>query len=619
MSEQTVSPPEVEVTDLGVQIASSGVPVVEGVSFTIPAGKTLGLVGESGSGKSTIAVALLGHARRGLKIASGRVRIGDVDVLELSGKRLCGVRGSLVSFVPQDPAASLNPAHRLGGQLREAITAHEKLGDEELEARLHGLLQSVNLPTDQTLMRKYPHQISGGQQQRIAIAIAFACRPRLIVLDEPTTGLDVTTQRHVLATIDELARDHAAAAVYVSHDLAVVAEVADETAVVYAGRIVERAATTQLFAHPRHPYAAGLLASAPGVEEAHRLVGIEGHPPRPGSWPRGCAYADRCPRVLDGCREAVPALRPGVDGSAVRCINPVPTSERLPPVLAPVPDLPAEAALSVRSLCADYAGAEVVHGVDIAVAPGECVAVVGESGSGKTTLARCLVGLHSSWSGEIVLGSGPEPLRHAAADRDREQLRRMQYIFQNPFGSLNPTMTVAENVEEPLRHFENLGRRERREKALAALETVSLGSQFADVLPGRISGGERQRAAVARALVVEPEILVCDEITSALDVSVQALLVEELRELQLRRGLSMVFITHNLAVVRSIAQSLVVLQQGRIVERGKVEDVLSSPEHPYTRQLLEDLPRMERTRESPERASSCSNGRARSTSRITDR
>jgi peptide/nickel transport system ATP-binding protein len=260
-------------------------------------------------------------------------------------------------------------------------------------------------------------------------------------------------------------------------------------------------------------------------------------------------------------------------------------------VPSPVPVVKGEHALEVGDLVADYGGKQILHDVAFGVKEGECTAVVGESGSGKTTLARCLVGLHTRWDGEITLDG--EALERGARERPREQLRRMQYIFQNPYGSLNPTMTVAENIEEPLRHFEKMSRAERRAKVIEVLGTVHLGEDFADVLPGRISGGERQRVAVGRALAVNPEVLVCDEITSALDVSVQALLVEQLRDLQMDRGLTMVFITHNLAVVRSIAQNVIVLQTGRIVEAGSVESVLSAPKHPYTRQLLEDLPTLD--------------------------
>jgi peptide/nickel transport system ATP-binding protein len=292
------------------------------------------------------------------------------------------------------------------------------------------------------------------------------------------------------------------------------------------------------------------------------------------------------------CLQQVPTLEPAGAARAVRCIRPLSREDNaaLAGVASPQPELRPEPALAARDLRASYGAVEVVHGASFELPLGQCTAIVGESGSGKTTLARCLAGLHGAWKGEVALAG--EPLGRTAADRSKEQLRRMQYIFQNPYASLNPTMTVAENIAEPLRHFERLSGAQRRERALMMLDTVALSPEFADLLPNRISGGERQRVAVARALVVNPEILVCDEITSALDVSVQALLIEELRDLQLERGLSMVFITHNLAVVRSIAQNVIVLERGTVVEAGAVEDVLSNPQHPYTRQLMEDLPRL---------------------------
>jgi peptide/nickel transport system ATP-binding protein len=584
----------VEVRDLSVRMIATKTPIVTGVSFDVAERQTMGLVGESGSGKSTVAVALLGFARRGLEICEGSVRVGDVDVLQLSGDKLRDARGRLVSYVPQDPAAGLNPAHRIGSQLREAFQVHEKLDKKELEDRISDLMTAVNLPTTKQFLRSYPHQLSGGQQQRVVIAIAFACRPRLIVLDEPTTGLDVTTQRYILEKINEMAADYGASAVYVSHDLPAVAQVASKTAVMYAGRIVEVADTAKLFRQPRHPYSAGLLKAAPSADETSRLVGIEGRPPRPGHWPSGCSYAPRCPRAEEDCLREAPLLSPVDVDSLVRCLHPIPldSGAALALTAAPRPEPLEGTAVQVSGLSAAYGPKEILHDVAFGVPRGECTAIVGESGSGKTTLARCLVGLHSNWTGEIRLDG--EPLRNGARERERDQLRRMQYIFQNPFGSLNPTMTVIENVEEPLRHFERLSPRDRRGKALDILDTVQLGREFADIVPGTISGGERQRVAVARALVVGPEVLVCDEITSALDVSVQALLIEQLRDLQLQRGLTMVFITHNLAVVRSIAQNAIVLQTGTIVEAGPTDRVLDDPQHPYTRQLLEDLPRMER-------------------------
>jgi peptide/nickel transport system ATP-binding protein len=585
--------PVVEVRDLSVRMIATKTPIVSGVSFDVAEKQTMGLVGESGSGKSTVAVALLGFARRGLEIYGGSVRVGDVDVLQLRGDELRDARGHLVSYVPQDPAAGLNPAHRIGGQLREAFSVHEKLDKQELEHQLAELMRAVNLPSTKQFLRSYPHQLSGGQQQRVVIAIAFACRPRLIVLDEPTTGLDVTTQRYILEKIDEMAVGYGASAVYVSHDLPAVAQVASKTAVMYAGRIVEVSSTAKLFREPRHPYSAGLLKAAPSADETNRLVGIEGRPPRPGHWPSGCSYAPRCPLAQEDCRGEVPLLAPVEGDALVRCLHPIPLEggAALAFTAAPRPEPLEGTAVQVSDLFAGYGPKEILHDVAFGVPRGECTAIVGESGSGKTTLARCLVGLHSNWKGKIALNG--QPLQKGAGEREREQLRRMQYIFQNPFGSLNPTMTAIENVEEPLRHFERLSPRDRRRKALDILDTVHLGKDFADILPSSISGGERQRVAVARALVVEPEVLVCDEITSALDVSVQALLIEQLRDLQLQRGLTMVFITHNLAVVRSIAQNAIVLQTGTIVEAGPTERVLDDPQHPYTRQLLEDLPRME--------------------------
>lgn len=595
------SAPAVEVTDLTVSFAGAPVAVVKDVSFTIPQAGVMGLVGESGCGKSTVALALLAYARRGLRITSGSVRIGSTEMLALRGAELREVRGRLVSYVPQDPASSLNPAHRVGPQLREALLVHRNRLDagvrepEGIESRVREILDEVRLPATDALLRSYPHQLSGGQQQRVAIAMAVACRPRLLVLDEPTTGLDVTTQRHVLETVTALTKNYGIAALYVSHDLPVVGQVADTTAVMYAGRIVEQGSTARLFAAPRHPYTAGLWNAAPSADHSVALVGIEGHPPAPGSWPNGCAFVDRCARRAPDCAIALPPLAFFDDDRAVRCIHPLAgdAEESLGAARTRAPLHHEQLALRVEGLVAEYLRGDVLHGVDFDLERGSCTAIVGESGAGKTTLARCLVGLHTRWHGSISL-DGVE-LHTDPRQRTDEQRRRLQYVFQNPYGSLNPTLTVAENIEEPLRHFErHLSGSARRQRALDILATVALNEGFANRLPAALSGGERQRVAIARALVVNPEILVCDEITSALDVSVQAVLVEQLRELQLERELSMVFITHNIALVRSIAQNVVVLENGVVVEEGPAERVLDEPRHPYTQQLLRDLPRASR-------------------------
>ena len=582
-----------DVDGLSVVTKRNKVPVVEDVSFSVPAASIIGLVGESGSGKSTVALALLNYVRRGLTIASGTVGVAGTSMLDLTGAELRRARGTLAAYVPQDPASGLNPILTLGSQLREAIAIHPEHLDsgETTEERVARLLDEVRLPHTRQLLHSYPHQVSGGQAQRVALAMAFACRPRLIVLDEPTTGLDVTTQRHILQTIRQLTESHRVSAVYVSHDLAVVAEVADSTAVMYAGRLVEHATSAALFAAPRHPYTAGLLKAAPTPDRASELVGIEGRPPRPGAWPVGCVFADRCHKVTDECRERQPPLKPIEPEHSLRCFHPVERFDRTGSAAARTVARTNSASLQVSGLSARYGHVQILHDVDFSVERGRCLGIVGESGSGKTTLARCLIGLHSNWRGTAILdGQRLDPIVGRRRPEDR---RRMQYIFQNPHASLNPRLTVAENVEEPLRFFESLGRRERRARVLEELEQVALGGAFADRMPGQLSGGERQRVAVARALTVDPELLICDEITSALDVSVQALLIEQLRALQHQRGLTMVFITHNLGVVRSIAQDVLVLEHGRVAEAGPVESVLTDPQHPYTKQLMADLPRVD--------------------------
>lgn len=586
--------PRLRVEGLSVVLNRSKTPVVQDVTFSVGAAKVMGLVGESGSGKSTAALSLLGYARRGLSIEAGTVDIAGTSVLDLSDTALRKARGKLVAYVPQDPASGLNPALTLGYQLSEAIRIHDDgKASETPEERVAALLEEVRLPATRQLLRSYPHQVSGGQAQRIAIAMAFACRPRLVVLDEPTTGLDVTTQRHILQTIRRLATSHDVSAVYVSHDLPVVAEIADDVAVMYAGRLVEHAPAPAIFGSARHPYTARLLRAAPTPERAGVLVGIEGRPPRPGRWPAGCTFADRCMSVTAKCRGEEPQLAAVEPGHLARCYYPVDAHAPVPSVASTTPSVTgigtARGALEVNGLTAWYGDKPILHDVRFTVEAGSCLGVVGESGSGKTTLARCLVGLHSAWQGPVTFDG--QPLNPDVRARRPEERRRIQYIFQNPHASLNPRLSVGENVEVPLRFFERMTRADRRRKVAEVLEQVALGADLAGRMPEQLSGGERQRVAVARALIVDPEVLVCDEITSALDVSVQALLIEQLRDLQTERGLAMVFITHNVAVVRSIAQDIMVLDKGHVVEIGPVDQVFTRPEHAYTKQLLADLPR----------------------------
>ena len=581
-----------DVRGLEVRLGRTGPDVVSDVSFTVPAGQVLGLVGESGSGKTTVVLALLGHARRGLSISSGEVRVDGVDLLQLSAAQLRAVRGARVAYVPQDPAAALNPTLRVGTQLNEAIRVHPG-AVEDPGGRIREVLQEAHLDASPELLRRYPHQLSGGQQQRVGLAMAFACRPALIVLDEPTTGLDVSTQRHVLDTIRSLCAAYGVAAVYVSHDLAVVGGLVSDVAVMYSGQIIEAGPTAKVFGDPLHPYTRGLLSAVPSPLQATRLTGIDGQPPRPGRRPAGCSFAPRCDYATEECRsqQPEPVL---IDARAVRCLRVAQVRESSTSVAAALGRAATAAdevpILSLRDVAASHGRRLVLSGVDLDVPAESCVAVVGESGSGKTTLARCIVGLHRNWTGDIRFEGAP--LTAGTRDRPRQVLRRVQYIFQNPYTSLNPRKTIGQIVAQPLEQYLRLGYRERSQRTARALADVSLGADFLSRYPDQLSGGERQRVAIARALVVEPDLLVCDEVTSALDVSVQAVIVELLRGLQSEHRIAMIFITHNLALVRSIAQSVVVLRDGAVVESGPVGQVLDRPADPYTARLMQDVPKL---------------------------
>jgi len=598
---QSIAPPiettaaqrgvRLKVTDLEVRLGESGPDVVSEVSFAVQAGEVLGLVGESGSGKSTVALALLGHARRGLRITSGQVLLDGADLLAMSPDALRAARGARVSYVPQDPSSALNPTLRVGTQLREALQVHAGAVENPRD-RVAEVMREVYLDATPEMLRRYPHQLSGGQQQRIALAMAFACRPSLIVLDEPTTGLDVSTQRHVLDTVRGMCRAYGVAAVYVSHDLAVVSGLVSDVAVMYAGRIVEIGRTARLFREPVHPYTRGLIGAVPSPDRAEVLTGIDGQQPRPGRRGAGCSFAARCGYAISDCTTEAP--EPVViAGRSVRCLRAWDIQATHPerPAVASCPPASTEApTLSVRGVSASYGTTSVLFDVGLDVPPRACVAVVGESGSGKTTLARCAAGLHSNWTGEITFQG--TALARAARQRGKDVLQRVQYIFQNPYTSLNPRKTVGQIVDQQLKQFGDLSFRERSARVVQVLEDVSLGRDFLSRYPDQLSGGERQRVAIARALVVEPDLLICDEVTSSLDVSVQAIIVELLRRIQEERQLAMIFITHNLALVRSIAQSAVVLCDGAVAESGSVEQILSRPAHPYTVRLMEDVPKL---------------------------
>ncbi|MFC9130749.1 dipeptide ABC transporter ATP-binding protein [Streptomyces sp. NPDC057099] len=519
--------PLVSVDSLSVAYRSGGrrIPVVHEVSVEAAAGRTLALVGESGSGKSTLAAALLGHLRHGSQVTGGSVTVDGRDVFALSAPELRRLRGRTVAMVAQNAGQALTPSMRVGRQIAEAG------GDIPVT----DLLDQVRLPRPAELARRYPHELSGGQQQRVALAMAIAARPKVLVLDEPTTGLDVVTQRGVLDLIAALRDELGLAAVLVSHDLGVVAHLADEVCVLKSGRVVESAPTRQLFATPREPYTKRLLASVPRLDDAGLALVRE-----------------------SGERE----IRP----------------RAVVPEDAPV-------AVSARDVTVDYGSSRAVDGVSFEVRRGEVLALVGESGSGKSTLAWTLAGLRTPSGGTMTHESGD--LARLAQRRPMSLRRRVQLVFQNADTSLNPRRSVGDAVRRPLRFFGTAGgRAESAERARRLIADVRLDPAFADRLPAQLSGGQRQRIGIARALAGEPDVLIADEITTALDVSVQADVLHLVDDLRRERDLACLFISHDLAVVRGIADRVVVLRGGVVVEEGPTEAVFSDPRHPYTRQLM---------------------------------
>ncbi|MBB1196511.1 ABC transporter ATP-binding protein [Curtobacterium flaccumfaciens] len=559
----TVPDAIVRVDDLSISYAAGKrrVPVVRGVSFAIEAGRTLGLVGESGSGKSTVARTLLAHLRAGSAIDGGTVRVDGADVFALSPAGRRALRGGTASVVAQNAGQALTPSMRVGEQIREALRAH---GEPDGPERVAELVRLVRLPDPDGIVRRYPHQLSGGQQQRIAIAMAVAARPRVLVLDEPTTALDVVTQAAVLDLVADLGRQLGMAVLLVSHDLGVVSAMADEIAVMRDGEVVEHAATAALFAAPQHEYTRALLAAVP-----------DGRRPGPTSPvpDRRASGESAVPMGRGADRDALDTIVPGTVGSTAtgtvppeRAARPVVTADDL--VIRYGRGLPA-----------------AVDGVSFTIAAHETLAVVGESGSGKSTLATALAGLVPAESGTFTYDDGTTSgdLREPIAGRAPALRRAVQLVFQNADTSLNPRRTVGAAVARPLRLFSGSSSRDR---VGALLSQVGLGPEFADRLPAQLSGGQRQRVGIARALAAEPSLVIADEITTALDVQVQAGILALLADLQRERGLACLFISHDLAVVRGVADRVAVMTGGRIVEIGPTERVFTGPNHPYTSTLL---------------------------------
>jgi peptide/nickel transport system ATP-binding protein len=568
---------------------------VDDVSFSLRPGEVFGLVGESGCGKSTISLQLLGYRHVSMRVEQGEVRFKGESLTGMSRAELDRLRGDRIAFVPQNPTTALNPGIRVGRQLAETLLAHGRADSDSAGATIAGILKLVGLPADPGFQRRYPHQLSGGQQQRVCIAMALACDPDLLVLDEPTTGLDVTTQEQIIALLSELRRRIGVAMLYVTHDLALLSQIADRIGVMYAGRMVEIAPTDEIFLQPRHPYTQGLIASIPVIEEqaaAHTrpLRGLL----RRRELPPGCPFAPRCDHALERCAAERQELQEIDDIRAVACwrwqdIAPLPAD---PAVTGTTVSATRAPVLSVDHVSVVYGpkvhGFRAVSDVSFEIKEGEVFALVGESGSGKSTMARAISGLAAPETGSIKLRS--ETLALRVRDRTDVQRRLIQYIFQNPDASLNPRARVGEAIARPLVHFFQMESARAREQVADALGDVRLDAHYQERFPDQLSGGERQRVAIARALAAKPALLLCDEILSALDVSVQANILTLLQQLKSEHGIAMLFISHDLAVVRMLADHVCVLYGGEVMQTGPRDRVFSPPFHPYTHSLLHAVP-----------------------------
>jgi len=582
------------------------VEAVRDLSLSIGPGETYGLVGESGSGKSTVAYAALGALAENAAVTAGRILVCGQDVAALDAAGLDRLRGATVAMVHQEPVAALDPVMRIGPQLAEAATAHPRAdrSSDRTETRRACLrmLGRVGLPDPEALLRRYPHQLSGGQAQRVVIAMALLAQPRLLVLDEPTTGLDTTVERRVVDLVSELGRDGGQAMLYISHNLGLIARVADRIGVLYAGDLIEEGTARQVLTAPRHPYTRALIAALPRMDGGTgRLHSIPGQIPSAGNRPPGCIFAPRCQHAVTGlCDRAMPPPDHPAPGHMVRCVRQAEIGPAPPRAVAvPATDTPQRDPLldivrlgkiypaAPRRLLAPAAAPVLpaLRCVSFAVGRAEIVALVGESGSGKSTLARILVGLDTASDGTARLGNAD--LAHTVARRrPRAVIRAVQIVFQNPEATLNPAHSVNRILSRALRRLGLRGRHTVSDRITALLDQVRLSPEVLMRRPADLSGGQRQRVAIARALAGTPDIIIADEPVSALDVSVQAAVVNLLGDLRADQGTAILLISHDLALVRHLADRVVVLLGGQVMEAGPAAQVFDAPLHPYTQSLI---------------------------------
>ena len=575
-------------------------PAVDALSFSLYPGEVTALVGESGSGKSVTALSLMGLLPQTANLTSGKAFFHGKNLFDLQGEAWNEVRGKGIAMIFQEPMTALNPVLTIGTQIGEAIRAHEKQTDAEVERRCVELLEEVGIPEACQRLKEYPHQFSGGMRQRVMIAIALACNPEILIADEPTTALDVTVQAQIMELLDELRRRHKMSVLLITHNLALAKERADRILVMYAGRLVESASREVLFSAPRHPYTRLLLRSIPAVEARGKpLLSIAGQVPAPSDVLPGCRFAPRCPFVMEECQKAQPPMREE-NGHCFACIQDALAflAKRNPPQREGEEHA---ICLRVQGLAVHFPvkggffghSKQVVHAVDnvdLELRRGETLALVGESGCGKTTVGKALVRLVEPTRGEILLGD--TNLAHCSSRTMREMRRHIQMIFQDPYSSLDPRLTVGEILGEGLDSYGIATGKARLPRLKELLQLVGLPENSLERYPHQFSGGQRQRIGLARGLALYPEVLICDECTSALDVSVQAQVLNLLKELQAQLSLSLLFITHDLGVVGYLADRIAVMYLGEIVEEGTAKEILDEPAHPYTKALLSAAPQL---------------------------